>query len=257
MAFLRYFMLTATLSSLLTALPIIAAEPEISLQWAICETDAAAVLAKLNHHNHDPYKSNPIVYFDTWPPHYTQTGIAFRTKVKKHDPGYPISMIKARFGELNENVPGAADCVWDRYGNDTTYTCGLASVLSEVGGAEGESVWSPEQRDFAGRYADVMWQDLVPFGPYMNPKWKIHLLGVKAVFDDVQALPLHLMEIEIGVPKAGSDAVYASVDAYLRERGVGLCEKQWPKTLRLFDFLVNEAGEEGFSDGTGQVVLGQ
>lgn len=229
-----------------------AEEPQISLQWAICESSASAVLQKLGYPDKPPYKANPIVYYDTWPPALTASGLAFRTKVKKHDPGWPISMIKARFGELNENVPSEAHCVWNRYGNDTSYTCGLSSILSEIGGAEGESVWSEAQVAFAQRYQDVEWEALVPFGPYVNPKWKVHVLGHKAVFDDVRALPEHLMEIEIGVGKEGSEGVYEEITRFLRERAIVLCERQLPKTLRLFEAL---KGEEG--DGDGGLEIGR
>lgn len=247
-----------TYGALLLPLAIQATEPKISLQWAICDNDAATVLAKLDYDpDKPPYKENPIVYYDAWPPHYTRDGVAFRTKVKKHDPGYPISMIKARFEEFNEDVPSAASCVWDRYGDDLTYTCGLAFNLSDAGGAEGKDVWSPEQVDFAEMYQPVEWKELVPFGPYTNPKWKVHVLGMKAVFDDVRALPLHLMEIEVGVKQKGAEKVYEDVTRFLVERGVVLCEKQLPKTLRLFDFLVDEAAKGRDINGSGQIVVGQ
>ena len=232
-------------------------EPEISLQWAICDTDAATVLHKLNYADKEPYKSNPIVYYDTWPPQYAPQGIGLRTKVKKHDPGYPISMIKARFGDYNENVPSAADCVWNRYGNVTSYTCGLMNVLSEIGGAHGEDVWSEEQVAFVQRYQDVEWRELVLFGPYLNPKWKIHVLGMKAVLDDVQALPLHLMEIEIGVKKSRGKEIYDRVNEVLEEAGVVLCEKQLPKTLRLLEYLEDQDAATRVKNdrGSGQIVI--
>lgn len=236
----------------------LAKDAELSLQWAICDTDAATVLQKLHYSDQKQYKSNPVVYYDGWPPHYTKHGLAFRTKVKKHDPGYPISMIKARFKESNDDVPSTADCRWDRYGNDTSYTCGMVNILPTVGdGAESLDVWSEEQRDFASIYQDIVWEDLVPFGPYMNPKWKLHLLGMKAVFDDVRASPLHLMEIEITTNKGGGDKVYEKVDSFLREKGVVLCEKQLPKTLRLLDFLVEEAEKGRQVGGNEQIVVAE
>ena len=246
---------------LLTTLPALAlatpSDPKVSLQWAICDPSTSTVLPKLSlPPSTPPYKSNPITYYDAWPPHYTRAGLAFRTKVKKHDPGYPISVIKARFDAFNEDVPGEAVCVWDRYGNGTTYTCGLSAVLAEVGGGgEGESVWSSEQKAFARRYQDVVWEDLVPFGPYENPKWKVRVLGRKAVFDDVQAAGMHLMEIELSAARSEAEGVYEEVTAFLRERGVVLCEKQVPKTLKLLDHLEEEAGRTTASEGSDQFVI--
>ena len=87
------------------------AKTKIDLQWAICDINAETVLRKLGHRGENPYKANNITYFDTSPPTHTANGVAFRTKVKKHQ---PLSMIKARFEDETKNVPPEADCVWDR-----------------------------------------------------------------------------------------------------------------------------------------------
>ena len=214
----------------------ILAKTKIDLQWSICDTDAETVLRKLGEEDTAPYKSNPITYYDTWPPTYTNQGLGLRTKVKKHDPGYPISMVKARFGAETDNVPEQADCVWDQYGKTDYYTCGMMSILPEID--ESENLWSPEQKAFAERYQAVNWDTLVPYGPFMNPKWKLRIDGHKAVFDDVVAEPLHLMEIEIEVKKKHGKKVHKRITKYLQDRGVVICDPQLPKTLRLFEYLV-------------------
>ena len=207
----------------------------IDLQWAICDQDAETVLEKLGQGGLEPRRENNITYYDAFPPTYTANGLAFRTKVKKHQ---PISMIKARFNEETEDVPSAADCVWDRYGDSPFFTCSLAFPLLD----ETRASWSEEQIAFARRYQYVDFDELVPYGPFLNPKWKLRIEGYKAVFDDVMAVaansPLHLMEIEVGVNMSKQEKVHRKITKYLRSRGVVICdEPQLPKTLRLFDAL--------------------
>ena len=160
-------------------------------------------------------------------------------------------MIKARFDDFTENVPSTADCVWDQYGNSTFFTCGVSSRLNEDGVEEYDEIWSDEQIAFAERYQDVAWDDLVPYGPFMNPKWKLHLDGVKVVFDDVIAEAagetLHLMEIETAVKMKKSEAVHERITKFLEDRDVVICQPlQLPKTLRLFAAL-DQATENALS----------
>ncbi|KAI9757838.1 MAG: hypothetical protein M1835_000631, partial [Candelina submexicana] len=224
----------------LTALfsPPTLASAKIDLQWSICDTDAETVLRKLGEEGKTPYKAKPITYYDTYPPTYTTAGLSFRTKFKHHDPGYLISLIKARFGAETDNVPPEADCIWDQYGNASYYTCGLPSIVATAD--ETVELWSPTQKAFAERYQHIDWDALVPYGPFMNPKWKLRILGHKGVFDDVVASPLHLMEIEISVKKRKGDKVHKKITKYLQDRGVVICEPQLPKTLRLFERLGHE-----------------
>ncbi|KAJ3455501.1 hypothetical protein MRS44_016983 [Fusarium solani] len=117
-------------------------DEEVHLQWSICDCDARTVLQKLGEDVRGPYKSNPIVYFDTLPPTHAQHGVMFRTKVNK---GEPFSLIKIRFNEKPSYTPEAASCVWDRYGSGVFYTCGeKASLLGTH-----SKIWSDDQICFA------------------------------------------------------------------------------------------------------------
>ncbi|KAJ4232371.1 hypothetical protein NW757_013832 [Fusarium falciforme] len=202
-------------------------DEEVHLQWSICACDARTVLQKLGEDVRDPYKSNPIFYFDTLPPTHAQHGVMFRTKVNK---GEPFSLIKVRFNEKPSYTPDAASCVWDRYGSSVYYTCGERESLLGTR----SKIWSANQVRFAEQYDDIDWDGLVPFGPFPDGKWKLRILGYKAKLDDVVAGTLHLMEIEIGLPKAESEDVFQSITEYLVARGVVLCDPQESKTLRLF-----------------------
>jgi hypothetical protein len=42
------------------------------------------------------------------------------------------------------------------------------------------------------------------------------------------------MELEVKVLKSKGDEVYEKISRCLRERGIQLCDKQEPRTLRLF-----------------------
>lgn len=227
----------------------------IDIQWAICDEDAETVLQKLGEDGKEPYKAYNITYYDTSPPIYTALGLGFRMKVKKHGrQAYRVSMIKARFDEESENVPLEADCVWDQYGQSTYFTCGMPCPLDD----ETEDIWSNSQIAFAERYQEMDWASLVPYGPFLNPKWKLHIQGYKAVFDDVMAeiagSPLHLMEVEVEAESSIGDEVHEKIDKYLRGRGVKICEPlQLPKTLRLFAAL---DGAAKAAPENGQTVLG-
>ena len=221
---------------------------DLSLQWAICDSSPTDVLRKLSYPPDLPiHKLQNITYYDLFPPEYTAHGLAFRTKLHK---SVPISMVKVRFPNDKIEKPDGTECKWDRYGNGTWFTCRVANTLEE-----GKPLWSAEQIAFAERYFEVQWDQLIPYGPLVNPKWKIRILGHKTVFDSVDAEvdgeTLHLMEVEIGVkkPKHGKKKkLYKKITKILVDAGVRICEEpQLPKTLRLFEAL--ERKGQGGSDG--------
>ena len=150
-------------------------------------------------------------------------------------------------------MPEGAQCKWDRYGNGSWFTCGVSSPL-----VEGKALWSDEQRAFASRYFSVQWDRLVSYGPFSNPKWKIRIMGRKAVFDSVEAVvagrAVHLMEVEIGVKEkevGEEERLYEAITRVLVEAGVVICvPTQLPKTLRLFEMLQGQGqfGVEVFEE---------
>ncbi|RGP59483.1 hypothetical protein FLONG3_11177 [Fusarium longipes] len=223
---MKYYSL-ATLALILAPSFCLSRDESIHLQWSLCDRDADAVLEKLGEEVRAPYKRNPITYFDTMPPTHAQQGVMFRTKVNKGD---PYSVIKVRFDEKPAHLPLGADCVWDRYGDHIPYTCGSRYLLSD----KTKGIWSKDQIRFAEKYDDIDWDGLVPYGPFLDGKWKLRILGHKAKLDDVVAGKMHLMEIELSTPRIGSEEVYEMVTAYLEKHGVLLCDPQQPKTLRLF-----------------------
>ncbi|KAI3573648.1 hypothetical protein IWW34DRAFT_706568 [Fusarium oxysporum f. sp. albedinis] len=197
---------------------------KVDLQWSICEADPQAVLQKLGEDGtREPYKKTPVTYYDTDPPSYSWGGLLFRKKTRR---GEELSAVKVHFD------PKTYLCVWDRYGNNTSFTCQIQSLL-----AGGKELWTDEQIRFAERCQSVIWEDLIGFGPNPNPKWRLDVAGYRAVFDDVQAGPFHLMELEVKVLKDKGDEVYETISRYLRECGILLCHKQEPRTLRLFQAM--------------------
>jgi hypothetical protein len=204
------------------------AEESIHLQWSLCDSDPDVVLEKLGKGGLQPYKVNPVTYYDSELPSHTEDGIMFRTKTKKH---HNISAVKVRFpGETNQASDGV-NCVWDRYGNQTYFTCEMDSPF------EVKKPWSNSQVEYVHKYRQVAWDDLTPFGPYWNPKWKLMLNGYRAVFDTVEAQPHHMMEIEVKVPQAIGNEAYWSITGQLQSLGVTLCEHQEARTLRLFRLM--------------------
>ncbi|KAB8230379.1 uncharacterized protein BDW43DRAFT_285848 [Aspergillus alliaceus] len=212
------------------ATPFAAAKKKVNVQWAICDSSPQEVLRKLGMGTPDPYKQNPITYYDTEPPTYISNGIMFRKKTSK---GQKISTVKVRFHEKPSEVPDWAECVWDRYGENATFTCEKRCPLPE----DGSSIWCNEQIKLAERYQCINWTELTAFGPYDNAKWKIRIEGHKAKFDDVAAGPLHLMEVEAKVPPKKEQKAYEAITRHLTSRGVVLCDRQEGKTQRLFRAL--------------------
>ena len=228
--------LRALLLGALLALPSLGKELKVNLQWAICDLNPEIVLQKLGEDGGDPYKKTPITYYDTNPPIHTQHGLMFRRKTRRDQ---ELSSVKVRFGMETPHVPDKVHCIWDRYGDDMSYTCEKQSPVY------GTSLWTDEQIRFAERYRKIVWEDLVAFGPYPNPKWRLNIKGYNAVFDDVAAMSFHLMEMEVKVPKSKGDDTFQTVSEYLRNRGVTMCEHQEPKTVRLFramGVLANSGG---------------
>lgn len=215
---------TLLVSLYLVVLSLAESEDEIHLQWALCDRHPSVVLQKLTGGVSDPYKQNPITYYDTKPPIYTRQGLMFRTKVNK---GQPISTVKIHYKDDKSVDQNTTNCVWDRYGSNIFYTCEKRSPL------DGTTLWSDEQVEFAEGHQPVTWESLIPFGPFPDPKWKMKIGGYKAKFDDVAAGKLHLMEIEVKVPKSGSNETYWTITEQLRESNVTLCPIQEGKTLRL------------------------
>ncbi|KAE8353190.1 hypothetical protein BDV28DRAFT_133636 [Aspergillus coremiiformis] len=215
---------------LLWASPFAAAKDKINLQWAICDKNPQDVLWKLGMGAPDPYKENPIAYYDTKPPTYISDGLMFRTKTSK---GQNISTVKVRFQKETSDVPEWADCVWDRYGEKATFTCEKRCPLRP----HTSTIWCKQQIEFVEHYEKVNWTELAEFGPYQNAKWKLHIQGYKAKFDDVAAGPLHLMEIEAKVPRSKEKKAYQSFTHYLKRHRIILCDPQEGKTRRLFRAL--------------------
>ncbi|KAL4756005.1 uncharacterized protein BDW70DRAFT_145567 [Aspergillus foveolatus] len=204
---------------------------QVSLQWSICDTNPQAVFAKLGTVTRAPDKLDPITYYDTYPPLYTPNGLMFRTKIRG---GQEISVVKVQLPTKKSHVRRhAKSCRWDQYGNDTTFTCKRQALVSRT------NLWSAKQRHLAEDFQNnIAWEKLVGYGPYPNPKWKeLRIKGYKAVLDDVAVQSLHLMELEVKVHRAEGDRVYQSITNHLSVRGVVLCARQEPKTMRLFHMM--------------------
>ncbi|KAH6889611.1 hypothetical protein B0T10DRAFT_571572 [Thelonectria olida] len=222
---------------------------KVDLQWSICEINPQIALQKLGDNGtREPDKNAPVTYYDTEPPSYIWSGLMFRTKTRRDE---QLSVVKAHFDPRALDIPhklfrgkGAHVkspvsntseeflCVWDRYGNDVSFTCQIQSPL-----AGRKELWTDDQIRFAGLFQTVAWRDLVSFGPNSNPKWHLNVTGYKAVFDDVQTGHLHLMELEVKVLMHEGDKAYEMITRHLKERGIVLCSKQQPKTERLFQAM--------------------
>jgi hypothetical protein len=201
---------------------------QVSLQWSICDANPYAVLTKLGVAARDPDKLDPITYYDTSPPLYTPQGLMFRTKVRG---GQEISIVKVQLATPKSHMRHHAKvCRWDRYGNKTTFICKRQAPL------KGSNLWSTEQRRLAEDFqSDIIWEKLIGYGPYMNPKWKtLRVEGYEAVLDDVAVQSLHLMELEVKVDLAEKNIVYRAVTEHLCAQGVVICARQESKTMRLF-----------------------
>lgn len=170
----------------------------------------------------------------------------FRAKVRA---GQNVSVVKAKVMEFSD-ISSSATCLWNRYGYADAAVCKLQSPIQH----NVTSLWSDEQVHFAEHvWGMVDWDELFEFGPYPNPKWKkLNIHGYRAVFDDVAVPPHHLMlEVEVKVPRPRREAAYRLITQYLKNIGVVLCERQEPKTIRLFHALgYHLADDASFSVNT-------
>ncbi|KAL4912348.1 hypothetical protein BDW62DRAFT_215089 [Aspergillus aurantiobrunneus] len=221
-----------TLVALLYLVALASCRPKIkdqvSLQWAICDSDPHAVLAKMGAQVRSPDKLDPITYYDTSPPVYTPQGLMLRSKVRG---GREISVVKVQLATSESNTGlHAKVCRWDRYGNKTTFVCKRQAPMNP------RHLWSTKQRQLAeDSQSDVAWDKLVSYGPYPNPKWKsLHVEGYDGVLDDVAVQSLHIMELEVKVHRAEEESAYQAITGHLSARGVVLCDRQESKTMRLF-----------------------
>jgi hypothetical protein len=149
----------------------------------------------------------------------------FRTKVRA---GKKISVVKVR-PDVNTTDVAHGKCLWDRYGNDTSFVCSKQSNVKSW------RIWSKKQARLVENFTYVDWDELVEFGPYMNPKWKkLNITGYQADFDDVEADGHHLMELEVKVPMDGSQVAYNNITDHLKSHEVVLCDHEESKTMRLF-----------------------
>lgn len=201
---------------------------QVSLQWAICDASPHAVLRKLGVVPHNPDKLDPITFYDTLPPAYTPRGLMLRTKTRA---GREISVVKVRFPTPESQTRHVSNvCRWDRYGNETVFVCRQQDTVRR------DHIWSKKQREFAEEHQrPILWEKLVGYGPFLNPKWKtLHLADRKAVLDSVIVGSMQIMELEVKVHRAEEDAVYNAITEQLDKSGIVLCERQESKTMRLF-----------------------
>lgn len=200
---------------------------KVSLQWSICDLNPQIVLQKLGKGISDLDKLDPITYYDTIPPVYTPQGLMFRTKIRASQ---EISLVKIHFAKKISSFQQTMICLWDRYGNKMAYVCKMQSPIN------GTKIWSNEQIRFAEHFwGRIVWDKLIAYGPYLNPKWKrLEIKGYKAVLDDVAVQSFHLMELEVKVPKSKGNVTYQIITEYLRKCEVFLCDHQESKTMKLF-----------------------
>lgn len=152
----------------------------------------------------------------------------FRTKTRG---GREISVVKVRLTMPESRMRHLSNiCRWDRYGNETAFVCMRQDYVEQ------HRIWSKKQRELAEEHQrPILWEKLVGYGPYPNPKWKTLRLGDRdAVLDSVIVGSMQLMELEVKVHSAEEDKAYSAITEHLRERGIVLCKRQESKTMRLF-----------------------
>jgi len=215
-------------------LPFSAVAGDITeLQWAICETNPATVLAELEKDNWESEQSS-ITYFETKLPSYYEKGISFRVKEKN---GEAVAIVKVRG---NDAEPGSERCEFDRYGKIETYACKY-----EARRVREASPWTEAQKRFAEKFQPVDWASLVPFGPYPVEKWQGKLKKERMSLEALEVPGMSpILELSARVDSSLSEEVYRKITDRLERDGVRLCRKQEGKTDRLFRAFGLRRGEE-------------
>ncbi|HEY8278198.1 MAG TPA: hypothetical protein VIH99_01155 [Bdellovibrionota bacterium] len=205
------------------------AEKNIDLQWSVCSRDAYAVASALGADSSP--KSGSITYYDSASPRFIDLGTTFR--VKEQD-GLLESSVKIRSRNKDGMSGDGAECEWDRYGDDESYTCEVSAE-----GVTGSLPWTGAQTKFMAKHGFTDWADLRAFGSYRSLGWKIKFKGYKVKFDSVTlpGVPDPIMEISIKVPRSEGDEVYREISSELRQRNVEFCPNQESRTMRIFRAL--------------------
>ncbi|RZA07892.1 MAG: hypothetical protein EOP11_06475 [Proteobacteria bacterium] len=203
-----------------------AADEITELQWAICESDPAATLAKLGEEDWREETSS-ITYFETKVPSYFADGLSFRVKEKN---GAAVAIVKVR-GDAAK--PGSERCEWDRYGAQETYACKYeARPSSET------SPWTEAQKKFIEQFKPVRWAALVPFGPYAVTKLQGKIKKEKVSLEALRVPGRSsILELSARVSSAEAEEIYRKISDRLDRADVRLCRQQEGKTERLFRAL--------------------